>query len=126
MDSTLAILSVFVLYVLWNEFGRAALRRHRNGSNPLNGKGDFDERLRAIEGYINLDTGRSKAQWEELQRALQRIEREQNIQRQRTHDLNDKHIAPLAGRMEVIQERLLALERWRHGTPDPMLPQGGD
>lgn len=128
MEDTYVLAVALMLYILWNEFGRKVYNRRHNGQagNPLNGEGSYEERLRAVENHINIDAGRGKAQWEELQRTLTRIEREQGIQRQHLRDLADKQIAPLSGRLEVMNERLLALERWRHGTPDPMLPQGGD
>lgn len=126
MDTTFLTVIVAILYVLWNEFGRDALRRRRNGNNPLDGEGDFDQRLRAIEAHLNREEGYNKSQREELKRTLARIEGEQKVQRERVHDLADKHLAVLTGRVDAMNERLLSMERWRYGTPDPMLPQGGD
>lgn len=125
MSGEFVLASALVLYVLWNEFGRVALRKRLNSKNPLNGNGDLESRLREVELYINRTEARGRAEWAELQRTLARNANEliklRESLRDSTRDLGNR-LASDVGKMEAMEFRVQALESWRHGPTEIFTP----
>ena len=114
---------VFLGYVFWNEIGRPLVTRWRLNGKSLDGSGSIEERLRKIETFLSQQIAKRDAQWEELQRTLNRLGSDILVVRSRSQE-TDNQISILSAKQEVVRTRLEALERWRYVAGEPFRPTG--